>query len=87
MGFTMIKPILTERSIPKPKQKYRLGKKSHIKQSRHLNKSKLSVADLPSGFAILNEVIKPIKLKDKVSKSSFDIKEWDAPVSKRTRIG
>ena len=65
MGFTMIKPILIERSIPKPKQKYRLGKKSHIKQSRHLNKSKLSVADLPSGFAILNEVNKPKIFKEK----------------------
>ena len=74
MGFTMIKPILAERSIPKPKQKYRLGKKSHIKQSRHLNKSKLSVADLPSGFTILKEVIKPKIFKEKESTSSFDIK-------------
>ena len=74
MGFTMIKPILTERSIPKPKQKYRLGKKSHIKQSRHLNKSKLSVADLPSGFTIVNEVNKHKIFKEKKLTCSFVIK-------------
>ena len=74
MGFTMIKPILAERSIPKPKQKYRLGKKSHIKQFRHLNKSKLSVVDLPSGLAILKDIIKPKIFKAKESTSSFDIK-------------
>ena len=60
--------------------------KSHKIISTSLH-NKLIVADPPTGFAILKEVIKHKTSKEKVSTSSFEIKEWDAPVSKRTRIG